>query len=60
MIFEPYIEHKKQWHYAGAIISNTLDIERLSLNVEKAFLTAHDQTSIEMGILTLYLQKPTQ
>ena len=38
-----------------AIIPNSLDTKSLSQNMQKAFSTAHDQTSIEMEMWTFYL-----
>ena len=51
-IFEPNIERKKQRHSAYAYYNppNTLDTERLSQNVEKAFSTRHDQRPSETGL----------
>ena len=58
-IFQPHIEHKKQRHSAStnyAIIPNTLDIEILSQNVERAFSITQNQSPIETEILVLHLK----
>ena len=51
MYLSTSFDHKKQRHSASvnyAITPNNLDTERISQNLDKAFTTKHDQTSMSL------------